>query len=211
VRAKAESRTPETIEKIGLYEILKQWRTTKAGEMNTPAFVVLHNTALAEIAAKLPATKQDLSTIKGLKSKKGKVFGDEILQLVARYMSENNLPLPDTAHESEAGEPVSKKKGKSKTRQESLRLFLEGKSVAGVAGVRGLALSTIEGHLAYFVGTGELDIERLVEPEKAARISAYFLKSKDPLLGPAKAAMGDDVSFGELRFVLNYLERGGKF
>ncbi len=97
-RAKAESRIPETIENSGLYEMLKQWRTTRAKEMNMPAFVVLHNTTLAEIAAKLPATTQELRTIKGLKSKKGKTFGDEILQLVARYRSENNLPLPDTAH-----------------------------------------------------------------------------------------------------------------
>ncbi|MBU1162314.1 MAG: helix-turn-helix domain-containing protein, partial [Proteobacteria bacterium] len=102
------------------------------------------------------------------------------------------------------------RKEKPKTKDESLCLFLEGRSVSEVAEARGLALSTIEGHLSHFVGTGQLDIHRLVEPAKAARIAAYFQSSRNPLLASAKAVLGDDVSYGEMRFVLKELERNGE-
>jgi hypothetical protein len=89
-------------------------------------------------------------------------------------------------------------------------LFLEGKSSVEVAAVRGLTLTTIEGHLAHFVGTGKLGLDRLMEPGKAARIAAYFLSNPYQGLAPAKNDLGGDVSYGELRFVLKDLERQGK-
>lgn len=193
-----------------LYQALKQWRKAKAEETGQPAFWVLHNTALAEISDRLPATKGELCLIKGLKGKKGKTFGAEILQMVAQYCLKHKLPLSQTVQGDDSDRPGVPKKDKPKTREESLRLFLEGRSPAEVAATRGLALSTIEGHLAHFVGTGALDLDRLVEPGKAARIAAYFQSSPDPGLTPARAALGQDVSYSELSFVLKDLERNGK-
>ncbi len=171
---------------------------------------MLHNTALAEISERLPASSEELCVIKGLKGKKGKTLGAEILQLVGQYRLKHNLPAPQAVQVNEGGQPASIKKDKPKTREESLRLFLEGRSAAEVAAARGLALSTIEGHLAHFVGTGKLGLERLMEPEKAARIAAYFQGNQYQGLTPAKEVLGEDVSYGELRFVLKDLERKGK-
>ena len=75
--------------------------------------------------------------------------------------------------------------------------------------MRGLTLTTIEGHLAHFVGTGKLSLDQLMEPEKAARIAAYFQSNPYQGLTPAKEALGEDVSYGDLRFVLKDLERQG--
>jgi hypothetical protein len=79
-----------------------------------------------------------------------------------------------------------------------------------VAAVRGLTLSTIEGHLAHWVKTGKLELKQLMSPEKAARIAAYFEANPYQGLTPAKEALGEDVSYGDLRFVLKDLERKGK-
>ncbi len=79
-----------------------------------------------------------------------------------------------------------------------------------MAALRGLTLTTIEGHLAHFVGTGILSLDRLMEPEKAARIAAYFQSNPYQGLTPAKEILGENVSYGELRFVLKDLERRGK-
>jgi hypothetical protein len=74
-----------------------------------------------------------------------------------------------------------------------------------VAAARGLALSTVEGHLAFLVRSGELalDLDRLVGAEKAARSTPF------EGLTAVKEALGD-VSYGELRFVLKELARRGK-
>jgi hypothetical protein len=201
----------ETISHPELYQMLKQWRLAKAKETGKPAFWVLHNTTMAEISNRLPANYQELGLIKGLKGgKKSKALGPEILELIAQYGSKHNLPQPDAEQVIEDVQPGPSKKEKPKTREESLRLFLEGRSIAEVASVRGLTPTTIEGHLAYFVATGELGLDRLMEPEKAARIAAHFQSNEYQGLTPAKEALGRGVSYGDLRFVFKDLERQGK-
>jgi hypothetical protein len=193
-----------------LFDRLKKWRAARAKEAGQPAFWVLHNTALAEISERLPATMEELGVIKGLKGRKGKTLGPEILQIVDQYRSEHNLPAPQAIQIKESGKPTDIKPKKPKTKEESLRLFLEGRSAAEVAAMRGLTLRTVEGHLAHFVGNGRLTLEQLVPPEKAARIAAYFQSNLYQGLTPAKEALGKDVSYGDLRFVLKDLERKGK-
>jgi hypothetical protein len=118
-RMQAESHPSEAIDHPELYRMLKQWRADQAEKMGRPAFWVLHNTTLAAIAAKLPATGKELGDIKGLKGKKGKIFGDEILKIVARYRSENNLPPPASEPDGSEDKPVDKRKKKPKTKDKS--------------------------------------------------------------------------------------------
>ena len=202
---------PGTIPHPQLYQTLKEWRAAKAKEHNQPAFWVLHNNTLVEICRRLPAGEETLRTIKGLKGKKGQTLGSEILELVAQYRSKNPLPDSEPGFGSEDIPPDKPQKEKGKSQKETLRIFLEGQSPAEVAAARGLALSTVEGHLALFVRSGELalDLDRLVGAEKAARIAAYFEGTSFAGLTAAKEALGD-VSYGELRFVLKDLARRGK-
>ncbi|MFZ5572161.1 MAG: helix-turn-helix domain-containing protein [Thermodesulfobacteriota bacterium] len=203
--------SPDTMDHPELYRRLKQWRTEKAEQEDKPAFWVLHNSALAAIATQLPSTLAQLTAAKGLKGKKGKRFGGELLEIVARYCRENDLSRgAETSTADIKGASILPGKKKSGTKEESLRLFLEGRNPAEIAAARGLARSTVEDHLAHFVGTGALELHQLVTAAKADRIAAYFLQSRNPQLNPAKAALGDDVSYTELRLVLRDLERTGK-
>jgi hypothetical protein len=99
-----------TISHPELFQVLKQWRATKAEEIGKPAFWVLHNTTLAEICQRLPAGNEELRTIKGLKGKKGQALGSEILERVAQYRSKHNLPEPESFPMIEGGQPGKRKK-----------------------------------------------------------------------------------------------------
>jgi hypothetical protein len=74
-----------------------------------------------------------------------------------------------------------------------------------IAEARGMAISTIEGHLAIFVKKGDIDPKELVDPLKIELITKYFIDSKNPKLGTAKSELGNQITFGELRIVLNAL------
>ncbi|HMK65728.1 MAG TPA: HRDC domain-containing protein [Thermodesulfobacteriota bacterium] len=82
----------ETINHDELYQQLKKWRSARAAERGQPAYCILHNTALAEISARLPATRDELVLIKGLKGKRGKEFGEEILEMVVQYQGRQKTP-----------------------------------------------------------------------------------------------------------------------
>ena len=113
----------------------------------------------------------------------------------------------DVPAQQETIEPEEEVKApKTETKLVSFELFKSGKSIAEIAEIRHYAFSTIEEHLVHYVGTGELEIEGFVTPEKIALISGWFLKNPTLALGPAKAELGDGVSYSELKFVRKYLE-----
>ena len=67
----------------GLFEALRAWRRARAEEMDVPAFVVLHDSALKAIAAARPASRAALGGIPGIGDAKLTRFGDELLAVVA--------------------------------------------------------------------------------------------------------------------------------
>jgi uncharacterized protein YpbB len=99
---------------------------------------------------------------------------------------------------------------KTDSKRSSFDLFQQGKTIEQIAKERNLAPSTIEGHLAHYIGTGELDINRFLTHEKIDQISDYFISNKSKSLTNAKGEFGDRATYFELRFVLKHLEFNGK-
>ncbi|VAW27524.1 hypothetical protein MNBD_BACTEROID07-713, partial [hydrothermal vent metagenome] len=187
-----------------IYRRLKAWRDAKVAEMGGPVYRVLALRSIRELSDKLPITPTALKAIKGIGQKKLELFGDELLQIIIDFCEEKDF-AGLALNEPEPEE----KKPKVNSKLVSFDLWKSGKSITEIAKTRKYAESTIEGHLAHFVSTGEIDIEKLVSPDKVKRISEFFIREKMPLLSEAKAALGDNISYGELKFVLNYLRFKG--
>jgi hypothetical protein len=99
---------------------------------------------------------------------------------------------------------------KGETHRISLHLYKAGIPVTEIASRRGLALTTVEGHLASFIATGELDIKELVSEDKIEFIRVALLElGEGTKLGPVKARLGDEYSFGEIRAVQSHLRLHG--
>ena len=75
-----------------------------------------------------------------------------------------------------------------------------------IAQERKLVEATIEKHLAQFVKLGILEINEFVSKEKTDLITDYFNKSNSTLLRDAKAALGEDISYAEIRYVLSHMK-----
>lgn len=193
-----------------LFSALKAWRNSKADESDLPVYMVVQQKTMLELSISLPSTASELLKTKGLGKRKLEKFGNEILAIIAAYRKENSIAdtLTPTAPDNvERGK--AKKREKTDTKRTSFEMHASGKSIQEIATLRDMAVTTIEGHLAHFVAIGELGVDHLVSPEKIDRISAYFL-SHDYRLTPAKEAMGDAVSYGELKLVLSHLQAAGK-
>jgi DNA replication protein DnaC len=198
--------TDSTVRYPELLKRIRSWRDNMAHEMDVPYHMVLPRKALSEIADLMPINHKELLNVNGIGRRKIKQFGNDILDLIKEFMQENGV-------EKEVDKsPLSeiKKEPKIDTKKISLDLFNTTKSIEKVAAERGLATSTIEGHLAHYVAQGELDINSLVTKEKIELITEYFTSVDDEHLGPAREILGDDVSYGELKLVLGHLRFGGK-
>lgn len=181
------------------YTILKNWREEKADLLHVEVRRVLPQKTMLDIVQTLPATKSELKAVKGMGGTRVEQFGKEILQMVINYRRSKGLELPVGA------EKEAEKAGLS-TQETSLELFKSGKTIAEIAQVRGMVESTIENHLSYFVGMGELSLEGLVERHKVDTITRYIENHKTRSLGEIRAGLGNDFSYSEIRFVLKQLE-----
>jgi ATP-dependent DNA helicase RecQ len=69
-----------------LLKALKDWRFSRARADQLPAFVIFHDSVLAEISAAKPRTLEALCGIKGIGENKLARYGEEILHIVAKTM-----------------------------------------------------------------------------------------------------------------------------
>ncbi len=66
-----------------LFLALRAWRRETANEKGVPAYVILHDATLREIAARRPATLDELGEISGLGTKKLEAYGEAVLAVLA--------------------------------------------------------------------------------------------------------------------------------
>jgi hypothetical protein len=84
----------------------------------------------------------------------------------------------------------------------TLKLFKEGMSLTDISKNRGLASSTIMGHLLSFIPSGDVQAENLVNAEKIKKILDVVRNPEVIGLRNAKDQLGDDYSFDEIRAVI---------
>ena len=63
-----------------VFERLRTWRAATANEQGVPAYVVFHDATLREIATRVPATLDELSTVSGIGASKLDKYGRRILE-----------------------------------------------------------------------------------------------------------------------------------
>jgi ATP-dependent DNA helicase RecQ len=97
--------TPETVD-AGLLERLRAWRGDQARSQQVPAYVVLHNSHLEEIARRKPQSVHELGSVKGIGLRRAARCGEEILALVRGEepagSEETDSTPPDYRHHLEA-------------------------------------------------------------------------------------------------------------
>jgi DNA helicase-2/ATP-dependent DNA helicase PcrA len=67
-----------------VYHALKRWRLERAKLDEIPAYVVFHNTTLAEIAQRRPSTIAELASVPGVGPTKIERYGQEVLTALGR-------------------------------------------------------------------------------------------------------------------------------
>lgn len=188
-----------------LFDDLREVRTRFAKSENVPPYVVFSDATLVEMATYLPQADWELRKISGVGDLKFDKYGADFLRSIKDYCQKNGL-----VSRIDLKSPKRERKQRTKrdafgkdTYHISLDMFRDGRSMEEIAESRGLGLSTIEGHLARFVASGELRLDQIVPLEKIEIIRKAILKFNDSgALSPIKEFLGDNYSYGEIRAVI---------
>ena len=151
----------------GLFENLKKLRNQIAHEENVPAYLILSDSSLLDLATYLPFSKTDLPNISGFGAFKIEKYGTPFLEMIQDYCKEHRLVSQVELKRPKKTKKISVVKERaSDTKRASYELYRSGKSVNEIAAERQLSIVTIEGHLSFYITNGELDIKDFVPADK---------------------------------------------
>ena len=111
-------------------------------------------------------------------------------------MADESVSREHTRHE---------KTEKGSSLRETLSLLKTGMKPVEIADKRGLALSTIEGHMAHLIKAGDVDIYECMDESRVARIATVIRELEPDSMAPVRHKLGDGFSYGEIRAVMNHI------
>jgi hypothetical protein len=188
---------------LALYMQLKELRDIICREEDAPIYIIAKSETLDEMARYLPQTLDELKQVSGFGKAKIAKYGNRFLKIITDYSTQHGISsnihskTPKRERKEKAPGTV-----KPDTKEETYKLYRDGKSVEQIAKERNLSSSTIEGHLAHFVQLGIIDVHELVSKEKFVLIEPLTRTFEGGSITSLKTQLGDAVSFGEIRLVL---------
>jgi ATP-dependent DNA helicase RecQ len=177
-----------------LREYLRQWRSTVANQEDVPAFVVMHDTSLAEICRKRPASLAEIRGVSGFGERKTERYGQQILDALERFRNgARAAALPEK---------------RSRPADDTIRLLAEGRPFEEIAKIRGRQLRSVIDLVASLVEKGELEFQPAwIEDDKRASIEEACSRLGMERLKPIKEALPEEITYEEIRLVAARLRR----
>lgn len=197
-----------------LMQRLRKLRDTICSRKDLPIYMVAGSKTLDEMVNFLPQTPEELIQVNGFGKAKVDNYGQQFIDIIKEYCEEKGLSsrMPEIGVKARRKDKPGKAKQKSTpaklkpdTREESLRLYREGMTIADIAQGRDLTIQTIEGHLAQYVQLGQIGIEELVKPDAIGLIEAAIKDTNGVSLTAIKEKVGNSISYGEIRLVLAWI------
>lgn len=189
---------------IELFEMLRELRNDIAHENDLIHYQIFTQKALYEICEVLPVTKKQLLEINGFGKVRVEKYGTQILEVIKAYCEENDIETDDSIVFEDPPKPKKTSK-KGESHKISLELFQSGKSISEIASERELAETTIFGHLAKFVESGEVQVKDLISEAHFNELTELIPKQSFEDLTELKNQLDPKYSYNEIRVVLSSL------
>ena len=188
-----------------LFEQLRALRRKLADERDVPAYVILSDVSLREMARNYPTTASEFRRIPGVGEQKLKDFAQPFLNKIQSYLATN--PRRTFSHDS--GSLIRRRRSRlNDSEAETLQRFQRGESVDEIALARGFVQSTIYGHLAAAIELGKLaERARFFSVIQEKEIAAAFRQVSNGKLVDVCAVLGNRYDIGLLRIFRAFAAR----
>jgi len=188
-----EDNEPQIIAKSydeNLFELLKKLRKDVAKKKNLPPYVIFQDPSLEEMATVYPTTKDELAKINGVGMGKITKFGKPFLDLIEKYVDENDII---TASDVVVKSAVNKSKTKIFIIQQIDRKI----DLEEIAEAKGLSYGELIDEIENICYSGtklNLDyyIDNILEPDKVEEVFDYFMSADTDKISHALEELGED-------------------
>ncbi|WP_163337235.1 helix-turn-helix domain-containing protein [Desulfopila sp. IMCC35008] len=195
-----------------LFEKLKAWRAQKAQKDRLAPFHIMHQKTLIQLTIQMPDTLADFQKVKGIGKKLTEKYGAELVEQISMYRKEHGIStviLPDKKEQKDTPEEKKLDPHRGKTKEYTLELFRTGLDIKQIADKRELTTTTIEGHLAHWVKSGDVAVGDVIEKTKIKPITKAIQANPGSTFKQIKEALDDEFSYGEIKLVFSHLSATG--
>tara|TARA_Y100000782_G_scaffold115406_1_gene158003 strand:+ start:5230 stop:7431 length:2202 start_codon:yes stop_codon:yes gene_type:complete len=173
-----------------LMKMLKDLRRKIAHEKNVPPFVVFQDPSLQDMATQYPITMDELQNIVGVGAGKAKKFGKAFLELIEKYVEENDIDRPQDF-------TVKSLVNKSSQKVAIIQGIDRKVPMADLARARGLTDEEFVKELENIVYSGtklniDYYINNVLDEDHQEEIFDYFLEAEDDSIEAALEELGED-------------------
>ncbi|WP_099159326.1 DNA helicase RecQ [Virgibacillus ndiopensis] len=188
-----------------LFGILRALRKKLADEKNVPPYVLFSDATLKELSRYFPDSKEDMLSIKGVGERKYEQYGEEFLNAIVEWRSNNPDVKPKIriSGNSMKLKPARKNDDEGPSHIVSYQLFQSGKSIKDISVIRGLSHVTIEGHIFKAFKDGyPLAWNIFFNSNEEEAVLAARAEVEEPKLKPLREALPEDYSYTKIKAVL---------
>ncbi|NHM05091.1 DNA helicase RecQ [Flavobacterium celericrescens] len=182
-----------------LMSMLRDLRKKVAKKLGIPPFVVFQDPSLEDMALKYPISIDELSNVHGVGEGKAKKYGKEFVELIARYVENNDIIRPDDL--------VVKSTGANS----GLKLYIiqnvdRKLALDDIAKAKGLDMDGLLKEMEQIVYSGtKLNInywiDDILDEDQQEEIHDYFMDSESDNIKDALKEFDGDYDIEELRLM----------
>jgi ATP-dependent DNA helicase RecQ len=183
-----------------LMAMLRDLRKKVAKKLGVPPFVVFQDPSLEDMALKYPITVQELgSGIHGVGEGKAKKYGQEFVDLIARYVNDNEITRPDDL--------VVRSTGANSINKLYIIQNIDRKlSLDDIASAKGMTMDALLKEMEQIVYSGtrlniKYWVDELLDDDQQEEIHDYFMESESDKIEDALREFDGDYDIDELRLM----------
>ena len=182
-----------------LVNILKDLRKNVSVKQGVPPFAVFQDPSIEDMAMKYPITLPELSTVHGVGEGKARKFGKEFIQLISKYVDENDILRPDDLIVKSTGTNSGLKLFIIQNTDKKLPLI-------DIAKSKGLEMEDLikEMEVIIFSGTKlniNYSLDDILDEDQQEEIYDYFMEAESDKIQDALDEFDGDYDEEELRLM----------
>jgi ATP-dependent DNA helicase RecQ len=182
-----------------LMTMLRDLRKKVAKRLGVPPFVVFQDPSLEDMAFKYPISSEELTNIHGVGEGKAKKYGKEFLELISRYVDDNDIVRPDDL--------VVKSTGVNSVNKLYIIQNIDRKlPLDDIASSKGLTMEALISEMEQIVNSGtKLNIkywlDEMLDEDQQEEIHDYFMESHSDNIEEALKEFEGEYDLEELRLM----------
>ncbi|MEM9806094.1 MAG: DNA helicase RecQ [Cyanobacteria bacterium P01_D01_bin.56] len=202
-KVKTDDAVQLSAEELVLLEQLRQLRKRLADEQSVPPYVVFADASLRQMAQQRPIATEAFSAISGVGKRKLEQYGKIFTETIETFCRSHNLTPNAVGTSSTVASATSASASElTATHLTTHQLFQQGLSLSEIAIERGLRLGTIIDHVDRLIAADyEIDLGRLVSPERQVPIFEAIEKVGAHSLRTIREELGETFDYNEIRLV----------